>query len=153
MSEMPPTLKPASAALQAAVAAGNVNIGGGVGLEHLELSATSLEEQDKHAMLLRRVEAEKRSRSIVVPTNKDDVAAMLRSFGEPIRFFGENLADVRERLRMLLARMQMDGEDLSSLGLPQAGAAADGSGVLAGLDAPAARRVVHLPDGAGRGRS
>jgi hypothetical protein len=48
-------------------------------------------------MMLKRVEAERRSRAIVVPTNKDEVSSMLRSTGQPVRYFGEHVADVRER--------------------------------------------------------
>jgi len=88
---------PSALALQAAVRAGNINIGAGVGVEVMDLSASSLEEQDKHALLLKRVEAERRARAIVVPTNKDEVRAQLRSMGQPVRLFGENLADIRER--------------------------------------------------------
>ena len=92
-----PALKPASVALQAAIRAGNINIGGGAGVTIMDLNASSVEEQDKHAMLLKRVEAERRARAIVVPTNKDAVRAELRSLGQPVRLFGENLADIRER--------------------------------------------------------
>ena len=48
-------------------------------------------------MLLKRVEAERRARAIVVPTNKDEVRDQLRALGQPVRIFGENLADIRER--------------------------------------------------------
>jgi len=123
-------LKPASLALQAAVRAGNINVGGGAGVDVMELSSSSLEAQDKHASLLKRVEAERRARSIVVPTNKDEVRDALRQMGQPVRLFSENLADIRERLRELLARLEIEGEDAASIfaAAQQAGHAAGGGG-------------------------
>ena len=45
------------------------------------------------------------ARSIVVPTNENDIKAKLRELYEPITLFGENIDDRRERLQILLARI------------------------------------------------
>ena len=135
-----PVMKPASVALQKAVAAGNINIGKSAGVEIMELSQTSLDEQEKHAILLKRVEAERRSRSIMVPTNKDEVAKELRKLGQPIRYFGENLADVRERLRKFLAKMQLEGEDVAFTSTPGEGSAPAAGGSAAGTSDEAASK-------------
>ena len=45
----------------------------------------------------------------MVPTLIDDVKRKLRSLGEPVRLFGENLADVRERLRMCMGTLKVLG--------------------------------------------
>jgi len=77
-------------------------------------------------MLLKRLEAERRARAIVVPTNKDEVRADLRSLGQPVRLFGEGLADIRERLRELRARIEIEGEEVAiGLGFANAQQQAD----------------------------
>jgi WD40 repeat protein len=45
--------------------------------------------------------------AVVVPTLPADVRAALRQLGLPVRLFGENLADVRQRLRLELATQQV----------------------------------------------
>ncbi|KAJ1461517.1 WD40-repeat-containing domain protein [Pelagophyceae sp. CCMP2097] len=94
--------------------AGNVNQAastGAGGHQYGELSATSKQEQLRHAALLKRVDAERRARKIVVPTNDTEVRGMLRKLGHPVRLFGETVADVRERLREILARIEIEGEE------------------------------------------
>jgi len=140
----------ASLAIQTAMRAGNINVGGGSGSAVMELSASSIEEQEKHAQLLRRVEAERRARSIVVPTNKDEVRAQLRSLGQPVRKFGEDLADIRERLRELLARIEIDGEEMVIAGLsapvPPGGQEADGGVAAAAAAAAADKKKAEQSD-------
>lgn len=65
----------------------------------MELTDTSREAQERQALLLRKLEAEKRKRLLVVPTNPAEVVATLRSLRQPITLFGETVADRRERLR------------------------------------------------------
>jgi len=84
---------------------------GGQPQQYKDLSATSKQEQARHAALLKRVDAEKRARRIVVPTSDRDVRGMLRKLGHPVRLFGESPADVRERLRELLARIEIEGQE------------------------------------------
>lgn len=86
--------------------------------EVMELSEASLQSQQKHAELLRRVrviamielacnlltffracfllwfcqyEAQQRARSVIVPTAIEDVKAQLRALGHPITLFGEGV--------------------------------------------------------------
>ena len=86
----------------------------------MELSETSRDAQDRHALLLQRVEAERRARAIVVPTQVKDVREKLRDLGHAVRLFGENDADVRERLRLLLARIETSGEAAAHADAPSA---------------------------------
>jgi len=88
-----------------------VAAGGNAQAEYADLNETSRQDQARHAALLRRVDAEKRARRIVVPTGDNEVRAMLRKLGHPVLLFGENAADVRERLRSALARVEIEGED------------------------------------------
>lgn len=78
---------------------------------YAELSETSQAEQLRQAALLKRVDAEKRARRIVVPTDDKEVRTMLRKLGHAVRLFGESPADVRDRLRQLLARIEIEGEE------------------------------------------
>ncbi|KAI9913205.1 hypothetical protein PsorP6_005279 [Peronosclerospora sorghi] len=96
--------------LEAAIRAGHVNVSNNVETEVLALSESSRAAQEKHAQLLRRIEAEKRARSIVVPTTVEDVIRRLRQLGEPITSFGERPADRRERLREILSRRELEAE-------------------------------------------
>ncbi|CAI5717515.1 unnamed protein product [Hyaloperonospora brassicae] len=100
-----------NASLEAAVRAGNVNVSGNVETEVLELSESSRAAQEKHAQLLRRVEAEKRARHVTVPTIVEEVVQRLRQIGEPITLFGERPADRRERLRDILSRLDVEAEE------------------------------------------
>jgi U4/U6 small nuclear ribonucleoprotein PRP4 len=90
---------------------GNVNVSEIVEKEVLELSETSKLAQEKHAQLLRRVEAERRARNIVVPTSIEEVVLRLRELNQPITLFGEGPADRRERLRENLSRLELQVEE------------------------------------------
>ena len=56
------------------------------------------------------VEAERLARTVIVPTDPAEVISVLRSMGHPITLFGERVGDRRERLRLLLAQREIDGE-------------------------------------------
>mmetsp|Transcript_5833 Transcript_5833/g.10123 ORF Transcript_5833/g.10123 Transcript_5833/m.10123 type:complete len:538 (-) Transcript_5833:219-1832(-) len=86
-------------------AAGNSNVAGQI--EVLELTTASQRDRQQHQQVLLDIEAKKRAFSIDVPTLPNDVRKELRSLGLPVRLFGENLADVRDRLRMELARREV----------------------------------------------
>ena len=73
-------------------------------VEYLELTSDSLAARQAHRNKLLDIEARKRAATIDVPTLPSDVRDALRNLGEPIRLFGEDLAAIRERLRMILAR-------------------------------------------------
>lgn len=76
-------------------------------VEYLSLTSDSLASQAAHQARLLDIEARKRAATIVVPTLPNDVRDALRNYGEPIRLFGEDLADVRNRLRMIMARWEI----------------------------------------------
>lgn len=77
------------------------------GVEYLELTSDSLAAQQSHRLILLDIEARKRAATIDVPTLAHDVRDKLRSMGEPIRLFGEDLAAIRDRLRMIMARWEV----------------------------------------------
>jgi U4/U6 small nuclear ribonucleoprotein PRP4 len=77
-------------------------------VEVMNLTAASQMQLQKHQAVLLDLEAKKVAATIVdVPTLPDQVRAALRELGQPVRLFGENLANVRDRLRMELARRQV----------------------------------------------
>lgn len=83
--------------------------------ERMELNDDSRQEQERHAEVLRKYEAHKRGKSIMVPTAVDEVKARLRQLGCPITLFGEGHADRRERLREEIAKLELDKEELADL--------------------------------------
>lgn len=83
--------------------------------EYMELSAESKAEQAKHAEAMKKFEAQKKARSIVVPTAIEDVKARLRELGHPVTLFGEGHADRRERLRETIAYMELDEHDMKAI--------------------------------------
>jgi U4/U6 small nuclear ribonucleoprotein PRP4 len=83
--------------------------------EYHDLNEDSREEQLRHAEVLRKFEAHKRARSINVPTAIPEIKLRLRELGQPITIFGEDHADRRERLREVIARLELDQEQLDKL--------------------------------------
>lgn len=90
--------------------AGSSGNGGGGGVQVLNLSAASASQQAKNQAMLMELQAKQVASTIIVPTLPDDVRLALRELQCPIRLFGENLANVRDRLRMELARRQVWGQ-------------------------------------------
>lgn len=84
---------------------GNSNVASHV--EVMELTAASQRDRQSHQQVLLDIEAKKRAFAVDVPTLPHDVRSALRSLGLPVRLFGENLANVRDRLRMELARREI----------------------------------------------
>jgi U4/U6 small nuclear ribonucleoprotein PRP4 len=80
-------------------------------VEYLSLTSESLSAQNAHRLLLLDLEARKRASTIDVPTLPHQVRDMLRSMGQPVRLFGEDLAAIRYRLRMELARREVMREE------------------------------------------
>eukprot|EP00891_Asterochloris_glomerata_P000483 jgi/Astpho2/483/e_gw1.00011.43.1_t len=70
----------------------------------------SKEAQEKQEALLAAVEARRAVKQTVVPTNKADIIAALRTIGEPVTLFGEGVMERTQRLRHLLATMDDDDE-------------------------------------------
>lgn len=77
------------------------------GVEYLELTSDSRAGQEAHERLLLDLDARKRASAVDVPTLPADVRDALRQCGEPIRLFGEDLAAIRDRLRMVVARSEI----------------------------------------------
>jgi U4/U6 small nuclear ribonucleoprotein PRP4 len=76
-------------------------------------SAALAASEAERASLMRAFEERRTARAMAVPTAEADLRAGLRSFGLPIRLFGEDLHDRRERLRAAMAVAQRAG--LSSI--------------------------------------
>jgi U4/U6 small nuclear ribonucleoprotein PRP4 len=76
-------------------------------LQTLDLPTSTLAERTAHANLLLELEAKKVASTLDVPTLPNQVRHALRNIGEPIRIFGENNANVRDRLRLCLAKIQI----------------------------------------------
>ena len=104
-------------AIQAAINSGNINIAqtGNMRVEVLELSNESREAQLLHAEQMRKVEARSRARAIVVPTVVEEVKQRLRDLGHPATLFGENNVDRRERLRDVIASLELSQEEFGKI--------------------------------------
>jgi U4/U6 small nuclear ribonucleoprotein PRP4 len=120
-------------AINLAIKSGNVNIAGAMHVEVLDLSETSREAQIQHADTLRRFEGQQRARSIVVPTDVGEIKIKLRELGNPITLFGEGPADRRERLKGVIASMELSSSDV--LRVQQMMNDRDGSGFIDSTDA------------------
>ena len=55
------------------------------------------------------------SGTIVVPTSIEDVKCKLRELGRPITLFGEGHADRRERLRDVIANLEIGEEEIAKI--------------------------------------
>jgi WD40 repeat protein len=85
---------------------GNSNVAGQI--EVLELTAASQRDKYQHQQQMLEMEAKKRAFLLLdVPTLPSDVKAALRALGLPVRFFGENLMNVRDRLKIELAKQEL----------------------------------------------
>ncbi len=71
--------------------------------EVVGLTEDSLLEKEKNDMMLMELEIKKRAFQMVDPTLSLEVQKALRSINQPIRLFGEDASDTRQRLRVLLA--------------------------------------------------
>lgn len=97
---------------------GNSNVGAQV--EVMELTSASQRGREKHQQAMLDMEAKNRAFSIDVPTLPNDVRKALREMGQPVRLFGENLANVRDRLRMAMARkLVMEERGIGQEGMGQ----------------------------------
>ena len=84
-------------------------------VEVLDLSETSKDAQLQHAETLRRFEAQQRARTVIVPTDIQEVKEKLRELGHPVTHFGEGPADRRERLRQEIANLELNTEELAKV--------------------------------------
>lgn len=76
-------------------------------------STSTQRQQQQHEAVRLDLQIQSVAATLTVPTLPAQVRAKLRDLGLPVRLFGENLANVRDRLRLELARHQVM---LSSLG-------------------------------------
>ena len=102
-------------AIDAAIKKGNVNIAGSMQVHVMDLNEESRESQLLHAETLKKFETKKRARTIIVPTNADDIKQKLRELGHPVTLFGEGPADRRERLREVIASLNLNDEELKKM--------------------------------------
>jgi U4/U6 small nuclear ribonucleoprotein PRP4 len=79
-------------------------------LEYQDLNEESKIEQQKYHEMMREYETKKRARTVIVPTAPEDVKAKLREMGHPITLFGEDHADRRNRLKEIVAAIELDEE-------------------------------------------
>ena len=93
----------------------------------LDLPTSTQGERIQHAALLFELEAKKVAATLDVPTLPHDVRDALRKLGQPVRSFGENNANIRDRLRLCLGRehVRQRGMDSSGGGMPTASASSD----------------------------
>lgn len=96
-----------STALEAAKRAGHVNIQSEARVEVMDLSAESMAEKAAYQAQMRAFEVKKHAKSIVVPTEIAEVKLRLRELANPITLFGEGPYDRRERLREVIAAIEL----------------------------------------------
>lgn len=77
-------------------------------VEVMNLTSSSQISFNNHQAVLFELEAKKIAATIDVPTLPHQVRSALRQMGMPVRLFGENLANVRDRLRIELARQKLE---------------------------------------------
>lgn len=101
-----PVKRQFSDAVSAGIAAGNINFTPKG--ERLELSESSVVEQQKNEELLEEFDRRRMARTLVVPTDDGEVKAKLKECKQPICLFGEGPGDRRDRLREQLAILSGD---------------------------------------------
>jgi U4/U6 small nuclear ribonucleoprotein PRP4 len=102
-------------AIDAAIKKGNINIAGTMQMEIMDLNEESKEAQLLHAENIRQFEIKKRARTINVPTSPEEIKTKLRELGHPITLFGEGPADRRDRLREVIAQLDLNEEELKKI--------------------------------------
>jgi U4/U6 small nuclear ribonucleoprotein PRP4 len=94
----------------------------------VQFSEETMAGKEKHQAQLVKFQMEMRARTIVAPTNDHDVKMQLRRFLEPICLFGEGPSERRDRLKIKLAKMEVEqgvsaseilkGEDGAKMAVP-----------------------------------
>ena len=95
--------------------------GGAPSLQVLDWTVSSQQQHAAHDARMLDLEVQRVAATLVVPTLPEQVRHALRQLGCPVRLFGENLANVRERLRIELARKQVLERGISSSSLVLSG--------------------------------
>lgn len=82
---------------------------GGTSAEY-EISEESRQVRERQEKAMQELLMKRRAAALAVPTNDMAVRARLRRLGEPITLFGEREMERRDRLRMLMAKLDSEGQ-------------------------------------------
>lgn len=80
------------------------------GTGEYEISEESRLVRERHEKAMQDLMMRRRAAALAVPTNDMAVRARLRHLGEPITLFGEREMERRDRLRMIMAKLDADGQ-------------------------------------------
>lgn len=75
-----------------------------------DVSEESKKARERQELALQQFLMNRRAKALAVPTNDAVVRSRLRSLDQPITLFGEREMERRERLRVLMAQLDADGE-------------------------------------------
>lgn len=75
-----------------------------------EISEESKKVRERQEKAVQELLMKRRAAALAVPTNDNAVRARLRRLGEPITLFGEREMERRDRLRMLMAKLDSEGQ-------------------------------------------
>ncbi|XP_052179956.1 U4/U6 small nuclear ribonucleoprotein PRP4-like protein [Diospyros lotus] len=75
-----------------------------------EVSEQSRQIRERQEKAMQELLMKRRAAALAVPTNDMAVRARLRRLGEPITLFGEREMERRDRLRMLMAKLDAEGQ-------------------------------------------
>ncbi|TXG70409.1 hypothetical protein EZV62_005344 [Acer yangbiense] len=75
-----------------------------------EISEESRQVRERQEKAIQELLMKRRAAALAVPTNDMAVRARLRRLGEPITLFGEREMERRDRLRMLMAKLDAEGQ-------------------------------------------
>uniref|UniRef100_A0A7S3DHD5 Pre-mRNA processing factor 4 (PRP4)-like domain-containing protein n=1 Tax=Palpitomonas bilix TaxID=652834 RepID=A0A7S3DHD5_9EUKA len=73
--------------------------------EFMPLTDSSGVSQQKHEALMTQLDAQKKAKTLQIPTEDKEVKYKLRAIGEPVCLFGEGPAERRDRLRFFLSNL------------------------------------------------
>lgn len=77
----------------------------------MDLTDLSKDAQARHAQILQDLEVKRRMYTVTVPTLEEDVKMKLRELGHPVTLFGEKPEDRLKRLKFVVARLEVEGEE------------------------------------------
>ncbi|XP_057982689.1 U4/U6 small nuclear ribonucleoprotein PRP4-like protein isoform X2 [Malania oleifera] len=80
------------------------------GSAEYEISEESRQVRERQEKAMQDLLMKRRASALAVPTNDMAVRARLRRLGEPITLFGEREMERRDRLRMIMARLDAEGQ-------------------------------------------
>ncbi|KAJ8634466.1 hypothetical protein MRB53_008733 [Persea americana] len=75
-----------------------------------EITEESRIVRERHEKAMQDLLTKRRAYALAVPTNDSAVRARLRRLGEPITLFGEREMERRDRLRMIMVRLDAEGQ-------------------------------------------